>query len=402
MKNVLIKKINKILFVFIIINFMIGCSFVKNNTMQHETLLNSYIATNSFIESESKNRDEEIPIDKNKKYEEYLQPKDNFEKISKRDKKDLFCFVGDVFFSKYVRAGYDKKGIKGVLEDSILDKLKNADISIGNLECSITDNIENPADKTWTFALPSSYLKGLKETEIDLFTLANNHILDYGYEALNDTISFLEQININYIGAGNDVYDAKKVYIKEIDGKRYAVLAASAVLPKDSWKATDKKAGVFNGYDISNVAEEVKNIRPYFDKIIVYMHWGNELEEVSNEFQQKCGHRLIDSGADLVVGTHPHVIQEIEYYKGVPIVYSLGNFIYGGQMRDMIMLEAYFDYSKNENGDLKIVITPGISNFQMTRRYWTNEELISKYNEINLKSRNCSIDNDGNVINLEE
>ena len=131
------------------------------------------------------------------------------------------------------------------------------------------------------------------------------------------------------------------------------------------------------------------------------MHWGGELEPVSRELQRLIGKRLVDAGADLVVGTHAHIVQEIEYYNNVPIVYSLGNFIYGGTMRDMILLKATFDYSKNEKGDMSIKIYPGVANYTKVSRYYDPTILNQKITEINIKNRNCTIDASGNV-NINE
>lgn len=335
-------------------------------------------------------------------YRKFLEPKKSFVHIDNREKKDVFYFAGDVFFSNNVRKAYDSDGIDGVLESTYIKMFESSDLCMANLECSITDNDENPADKTYTFNLPTKYVDGLKQTRIDLFTLANNHILDYGMDELNHTIKVLDENNIDHIGAADNLYDAKKVFIKEIDGKRYAFFAASAVLPKDSWKANFEHGGICNGYDVKSVVDEIKFIRPYFDKIIVYMHWGKELENESNDLQRRHARHIVDAGADLIIGTHSHTIQEIEYYKNVPIVYSLGNFIYGGQMRDMIVAEATFDYSKDKNGEVRLRIYPGVSNFQKTKRYYDEGTVTSKLADLQLKSRNCHIAENGFVYTVEE
>lgn len=342
------------------------------------------------------------PEEYESEYKKYLMPNENFIHIDNREKKDVFYFAGDVFFSKNVRKAYDSDGIDGILESTYIKMFEASDLCIANLECSITDNDENPADKAYTFNLPTKYVDGLKQSKIDLFTLANNHILDYGMDELNHTIKVLDDNNIYHIGAADNLYDAKKVFIKEIDGKRYAFFAASAVLPKDSWKANLEHGGVCNGYDVKSVVDEIKLIRPYFDKIIVYMHWGKELENESNDLQRRHARHIVDAGADLIIGTHSHTIQEIEYYKNVPIVYSLGNFIYGGQMRDMIVAEATFDYSKDKNGEVRLRVYPGVSNFQKTKRYYDESTVLSKLIDLQTKSRNCHIAENGFVYTEEE
>jgi poly-gamma-glutamate capsule biosynthesis protein CapA/YwtB (metallophosphatase superfamily) len=128
------------------------------------------------------------------------------------------------------------------------------------------------------------------------------------------------------------------------------------------------------------------------------MHWGNELENESNKNQKRCAHSLVDAGADLVIGTHAHITQEIEYYNDVPIVYSLGNFIYGGQSRDMYMLEATFDYSSESTGTVRLRVYPGISGYKSTRKYEKESETSVKLKNLDKKSDTCSIDDDGFVI----
>lgn len=318
------------------------------------------------------------------------------------EKSDVFCFVGDVFLSNKPRVAYDTNGINGIIDDSYQNLLKDSDFNVGNLECAITDSDVGETDKTWTFALPTKYLQALKETRIDLFSIANNHILDYGIDGMKNTMKELSDSGIGYVGAGDNEDEAKKAYIKEIDGKRYAFFAASAVLPQDSWKATPNRAGVFNGYDISVICEEIKVIKKQVNKVIVYMHWGNELEIVSNVWQKQYARRIVDAGADLIVGAHSHIVQEIEYYKGVPIVYSLGNFIYGGTMRDTILLTATFDYSEDENGHLQLKVYPGVSNYEKVKMYWEKEEVAEKIKELQNKSSTCYVADNGYVFTMEQ
>ena len=404
MKTSLLKKIILIssIILLLLITIALTLLFESDNGF-FDMLFNKEV---NDLEQESQVVEENIKTltieDYENEYRKYIEPKENFIHLDNREKKDVFYFAGDVFFSNNVRKAYDSDGIDGILESTYLKMFESSDLCMANLECSITDNDENPADKTYTFNLPTKYVNGIKQTKIDLFTLANNHILDYGMDELNHTIKMLDENNISHIGAADNLYDAKKVFIKEIDGKRYAFFAASAVLPKDSWKADYEHGGVCNGYDIKSVVDEIKLIRPYFDKIIVYMHWGKELENESNDLQRTHARHIVDAGADLIIGTHSHTIQEIEYYKNVPIVYSLGNFIYGGQMRDMIVIEATFDYSKDKNGEVRLRVYPGVSNFQKTRRYYDEATVLSKITDLQIKSRNCQIAENGFVYTDEE
>ena len=349
-------------------------------------------------ENENESESIAIPLTSDEKY----KASNNFKKVDIREKKDVFCFAGDVFLSKKPIAAYDEKGLDGIIDESYLKILKNSDLNIANLECSITDNIENAEDKTFTFALPTKYVKPITEIGIDLFTMANNHSLDYGANAMLNTIKVLNDNKILHIGAGKNIEEAKRAYIKEIDGKRYAFLAASAVLPSDNWKATETRVGVFDGYDIRELCEEIKIVKPYVDKVIVYMHWGRELETVSNTWQKQYARRIVDAGADLIIGSHSHIVQEIEYYKNVPIVYSLGNFIYGGTMRDTILVTATFDYSVDKAGQLQLQIFTGISSYERVKKDWNKDEIAAKIKELQDKSSTCYIGDNGIVFTMEQ
>ena len=324
-------------------------------------------------------------------------PSEGFEHVGTRSKQDVFCFAGDIILAERPRVAYDEGGIDAIIDSGIRVLFEKSDLNVANLECAITDEAVDKADKEWTFALPTKYVKAIKESGVQLLTLANNHILDFGTDALLNTIKFLDENDILHIGAGKDIRDANKVYIKEIEGKRYAFIAASAVIPHETWKANENRAGVANGYDTFGICSNINKLKKYVDKVVVYMHWGKELEIRSSEMQKLIGRRLVDAGADLVVGTHAHVVQEIEYYNNVPIVYSLGNFVYGGTMRDMMILKATFDYSRNEKGDLEIRVFPGVANYQKASRYYDENVLKDKIDEINRKNYNCTVDYSGIV-----
>jgi poly-gamma-glutamate synthesis protein (capsule biosynthesis protein) len=384
----------------------------KNATIEEQTMLETTRQVSIYLE-ETNDRATHSTVEEEKKEdaiaetrfltpEEKYKASDNFVKKGTREKKDTFCFVGDVFLSKKPRTAYDDKGIEGIIDEGYLNILKDSDFNVANLECSITDDTENAENKIFTFALPTEYITPLKEVGFNLFTIANNHILDYGTDSMLNTIKALDENNFIHIGAGKNIEEAKTAYIKEIEGKRYAFLSASSVLPNDTWKATHDREGVFNGYDISELCDEVKKVKPFVDKVIVYMHWGRELETVSNTWQKQYARRIVDAGADLVVGAHPHMVQEIEYYKNVPIVYSLGNFIYGGTMRDTILVAATFDYSIDKNGQLQLIVYPGVSSYEKVKRYWKKEEIVVKIKELQDKSSTCYIGDNGYVFTMEQ
>jgi poly-gamma-glutamate synthesis protein (capsule biosynthesis protein) len=163
---------------------------------------------------------------------------------------------------------------------------------------------------------------------VDAAGLANNHVLDYGKDALLDTFTTLDGAGIDYTGAGTSVEDASKLLTYEINGKTYGILAASRVIPVGSWNVENSQPGVFCTYDPTLLVEKIKAAKETCDYVFVCVHWGVEHTDELTDYQQSMAHQFVDAGADAVIGAHPHVLQGIEYYEGKPIFYSLGNFIF--------------------------------------------------------------------------
>jgi len=205
-------------------------------------------------------------------------------------------------------------------------EISGADIFFTNLEAPF-GTTGAAFDKRFTFRVNPSLVDVLLAGEINLVSLANNHTMDYGADCLNETIDTLEKNNIKYAGAGFSLKEARKPAIIEVKGKRIGFLSYSLTFPEEFW-ATDTTAGTCFPYE-SFVFADVKSLKQTTDFVIVACHWGAELTEQPKPYQTKFGHRLIDSGANLILGHHPHIVQGIENYKGKYIVYSLGNFIFG-------------------------------------------------------------------------
>ncbi|KGX92575.1 capsule biosynthesis protein [Pontibacillus halophilus JSM 076056 = DSM 19796] len=199
--------------------------------------------------------------------------------------------------------------------------------SVVNLETPVTHR-GTAFPKIYNFRASPKLLDGLQHSGVDLVSLANNHTLDYGEIGLKDTLDQLTQKNLAYMGAGVNESAAYKEHIVTLKGRRIAFLAFSHVLPSVSWYAERNQPGIASGYQLDRAAERVRAVQEQNDYVIVYYHWGEERAVHFNERQQNIAHTLIDEGADAVIGAHPHVLQGFEYYKGKPIAYSLGNFLF--------------------------------------------------------------------------
>lgn len=243
-------------------------------------------------------------------------------------KKATLVFAGDVYFSDYVLANYNQSGISAVLSEPLRNELSGADITMLNNEFPYSTRGTKAPDKQFTFRIDPSYVSILKESGTDVVTLANNHVLDYGTDALTDTFQTLDDAGIAYAGAGNSLERASRLITKKAGGRTFGFLAASRVFPVVSWNVENAQPGVFSAYDPSRLTAAVSEARKKCDFLCVYVHWGIERSTQPEAYQVSMAHALIDAGADAVIGAHPHVLQGVEYYKEKPVFYSLGNFIF--------------------------------------------------------------------------
>lgn len=263
-------------------------------------------------------------------------------------------FTGDVLIAYSFVPNYDSAGISGVLGDGILTELKGADITMVNEEFPFTSRGTAAEDKQYTFRADPSYVSALQEMGVDIVTIANNHTLDYGKEGLTDTFSTLDKASILYAGAGESAERAKAVQTIEVNGRKIGFLAASRVIPVESWNVDNSTPGIFTTYDGTALCDAVTEAKKTCDYVVVFVHWGIENEEYPQDYQRSLAKQYIDAGADLVIGSHPHCLQGIEYYKGKPIYYSLGNFIFRAEMERSMAVKVTLE----PNGQVECRLLP--------------------------------------------
>lgn len=252
----------------------------------------------------------------------------------------VMLFAGDVYFSDHVLNAYDKAGgIHGVLDEGIRAEIEKADIFMVNQEFPFTQRGSAAADKQFTFRLPESRMHLLQEMGVDIVTLANNHILDFGTEGLLDSCRALDEAGIRYVGGGEDFERASALEIIPAGQKKIGFLGTSRVYMDSGWAAGKGHPGVFSTYDTTLPLKAIREAGQQCDFLVVYVHWGVEKETVPKDYQRAMGKAYIDAGADLVVGSHPHVLQETEEYNGKMIVYSLGNFVFGSSIPKTALLK---------------------------------------------------------------
>lgn len=203
--------------------------------------------------------------------------------------------------------------------------LDSADIRVGNLECVVASS-GDPADKVYNFRADPRTLPVLKR-HFDAVALANNHSGDYGRAAFAEMLGLLDREGILKFGGGHNLREAHAPLIVERNGLRIALLGYNEFMPR-SFEADFDAPGVAWSED-EQVVADIKAARSVgkADLVIPIMHWGWENESSAGVRQRQLARLMIDAGADAVIGGHPHVRQDIEHYKGKPIIYSVGNFV---------------------------------------------------------------------------
>lgn len=205
--------------------------------------------------------------------------------------------------------------------------LAGADIAVGNLECVVATTGEK-VEKPFNFRAHPRVLPVLRR-HFDAVSLANNHTGDFGHAAFLQQLSLMKAARLPYIGGGKDIREARTPLVIERGGIRIALLAYNDYQPRE-FEAGPTWPGAAWAVDEQIIADiRAARSQHHSDLVITFMHWGREHEEADRR-QKKLARLMIDNGADAVVGSHPHVTQAIEYYKGRLIAYSLGNFVFNG------------------------------------------------------------------------
>jgi poly-gamma-glutamate capsule biosynthesis protein CapA/YwtB (metallophosphatase superfamily) len=236
------------------------------------------------------------------------------------------AFVGDVIFASTVETVLKQNGYDYPYTD-LKDALQQPDITAANLETPITVRGEEQK-KEYTYRSHPDALKAFKEAGFDVVGLANNHIMDYGTDGLLDTLKHLDKQGILRTGAGKNAKEAYTPAVVEKNGVKVAFLSFSHKVPDASWKAGVNKPGTTELYDPKKAMETITDVKKDADLVVVMAHWGVEREDKPQETHRTMARAFIDAGADLIIGSHPHVLQGLENYKGKWIAYSLGNFLF--------------------------------------------------------------------------
>ena len=302
---------------------------------------------------------------------------------SQEDQTVSVVFAGDILFdeSYAIMASMKQRGgrIEDGISEGLLKRLRAADIFMVNNEFPYTDRGTPTAGKTFTFRARPEYASYLLDMGADLVSLANNHAYDYGEISLLDSLDTLEGIGIPYVGAGRDVEEASEPVYMEVNGLTSAFVAATQIermASPDTKGATETSAGVFRCLEIGPLLETVREAKEKSDFTIVFIHWGTEGTDALDHWQLEQAPQIAEAGADLIIGAHPHVLQPVGFLGDVPVVYSLGNFLFNSRTLDSCIVEAEI----GKNGLERLQFLPAVqSNCRVSLAEGAEKERILQY-----------------------
>ncbi len=241
-------------------------------------------------------------------------------------------FAGDILFDDgyaVMGAARQRGGIRACFSEETLGEMEGADIFMLNNEFTYTDRGEPTPEKMFTFRAKPENVAMLHELGVDIVSLANNHAYDYGEISLLDSLEALEGIDMPYVGAGRNLAEASEAVYFHAGNQKIAFLSGTQIerlTPPDTKGATENAPGVFRCLTEKEIFTKIAEAEQNSDFVIVYIHWGTEKTDELDWVQPGMAKELAQAGADLIIGDHPHVLQEIANVEGVPTIYSVGNY----------------------------------------------------------------------------
>ncbi len=319
------------------------------------------------------------------------------------------CIGGDTSVDSEFADAADKWGIDYPWKE-VSEVFSSADLAIVNLETCVSERGTSEKREGYGFRTPPEMLEGFVNAGIDMVNLANNHTRDFGYDALTDTFEYLSNYGIDYFGAGLNKEQAEGLVVKTVNGVKIGFAGCNYIYLSDDCAAGEDHAGINMVYKMSDertlaFLEKVKEYDSQCDVLIVFMHAGTEEVFEVNSYQKNLAHALVDSGADIVVGAHPHTLQPIEFYNDKPIFYSIGNLIFWHIDDDIDGLACIFDITVDKDGFKSLKLHPlFIKNYKVyylerddgkyASRY---EQIIDLMNEL-CKPNGVEFDDEGNMV----
>lgn len=310
--------------------------------------------------------------------------------------------AGDICFAEdgFVLDHYDEtEGLSECISPEILEMTNQADVFYLNHEYCVSERGEALEGKLYTFRAKPERMALLDEMGTDLVSLANNHVYDYGEEALLDTLDYLDEAKLPYVGGGRNKEEADRPIYFIVNGIKIGFVAATnAEIVYYTPAATEDSPGVLEAYDTAEYNQIIEEAAKECDYLIAYIHWGPEDTNQYAEYQTEQGKEFLASGADIVVGGHPHVLQGIEYVDGNPIIYSMGDFWFNDETKytGLLKLDITID------GLEEMSFVPCLQTGYTTQYLKEASEQREFYDFLQGLSPNAVIDDNGVITEQEE
>ena len=313
----------------------------------------------------------------------------------------VLSFTGDFNFAEdWYTTEYMKKqpnGLADCFSEDLLTQMRESDILIMNNEFAYMKEHRAEAlpGKAYTFRAEPEMVALLEEFGADGVTLANNHVYDYGETGLLDTMQYLNEAQIPYVGAGENIDEASKIIYYVANGRKIAIVAATQIERSKLYtrEATQSEAGVLKTLKPERFLQIIREADANSDYVIALVHWGTEGTLFSEESQRVLADKYAKAGADAIIGAHPHRLQGVAYYSGVPTAYSLGNFWFSNGTLYTTLAQVVID----EDGALQMRFVPCVQENMVTRILSSQEEKDGFYHYLASISSNIGIDESGNV-----
>lgn len=305
------------------------------------------------------------------------------------------AIAGDLCFAEegFVLDHYDTvNDLKQCISPEILEVTNGSDLFYVNHEYCISDRGAPLEGKYYTFRAKPERMELLKQMGTDVVSLANNHVFDYGKDAMLDTSDLLDEAEIPYVGGGRNLEEAKRPIYFIVNGIKIGFVGASnGEKLKYTPQATQSEPGILRAYDTTVYNQVIQEAAKECDYLIAYIHWGTEDTNYYNSNQQRWGREFLNSGADIVIGGHPHVLQGMEYVDGKPIIYSLGDFWFNHETKYTGVLKL----NLTQEGLKEMAFVPCLQTGFTTQYLETREEQEKLYLFLEDLSPNIEINEEG-------
>lgn len=311
------------------------------------------------------------------------------------------CFGGDISLDEKAvttaQLDASEGDVSKCISPELIEIMQTADLMCLNNEFTYSTNGAPLEGKAYTFRAHPDRVSVLHDLGVDIVQLNNNHVYDYGRQAMLDTFDTLEGAGIDYFGAGRNLEEAMSPVYYTLDDKVVAFVGASrAEKNKMTPQATEERPGILRCYDTELFLQVIEEADANADFVVAVVHWGTEYSYDLEQVQLTTGKEYLDAGADVIIGGHSHCLQGMEFYDGKPIIYSLGNYWFNDKTLDSMLIELHFSGNDKEQ-NLEVKMIPAIQTHATTN--WVDEaEQQRIYDFMESISINVEIDENGIVM----